>query len=54
MSKTKAIDPFGSVYINISGDGMIKQCVINDIRKVLRKYQGKRKLIVDGKEVNPY
>ena len=43
-----------NVTINIEGDGFIKACIINDIRKALSKYQGERHLFVDSKEINPY
>lgn len=51
---TKPHDEFGAVNIRIDGHGFIKTVIVDDIRKVLSKYQGKRKLFVDGKEVYAY
>lgn len=45
---------FGNVKIQIDGEGFIKNKIIDEIRKVLNKYQGERHLFVDGSEVNPY
>ena len=45
---------FGIVNINIDGSGFIKERVIDEIKKVLIKFQGERHLFVDGKEINPY
>ena len=42
------------VNIQIDGNGFIKNRIIEDIRKILSKYQGERHLFVDGKEINPY
>lgn len=47
-------DSMGIVNIHIDGEGAIKNSIISDIRKALNKYQGKRHLFIDGKEVNPY
>ncbi len=46
----------GTLNIRIDGDwkGPYKFGVIDGIRKVLSKYQGKAHLFVDDKEVNPY
>jgi len=47
-------DNFGNIEININGNGFIKEMMISELRKSLSKFQGGRKLIVDGVEVNPY
>jgi hypothetical protein len=47
-------DGFGVVNIQIDGNGFIKQRVVEDIRRILSKYQGERHLFVDDKEINPY
>jgi hypothetical protein len=53
-SDDKKTDQFGLVNIRIDGVGYIKRRVLEDIRKILSKYQGERHLFVDDKEVNPY
>ncbi len=45
---------FGIVNIHIDGEGFIKYHVIQDIYKIIKKYQGERHLFIDGEEVNPY
>jgi len=45
---------FGIVNIHIDGEGFIKNSIVNDIKKLLFKYQGERHLFVDEKEINPY
>jgi len=45
---------FGSVNIHIDGNGFIKNAIINEIKKILIKYQGERHLFVDDEEINPY
>lgn len=52
--KINESDEFGLVNIQIDGNGFIKNSVIEDIRKILSKYQGERHMFVDGKEINPY
>jgi len=45
---------FGEITIKIEGNGFIKQMMINDIKRSLRKYMGKRNLYVDNKKINSY
>jgi len=48
------LNEFGIVNVHIDGEGFIKSQIINDIKKVLIKYQGERHLFIDGEEINPY
>jgi len=44
---------FGEVKIEISGNGFIKSRMVSEIKKSLRKFQGKREIIVDGERTDP-
>ena len=42
-------DPqFGFIKVEISGNGLIKDYVIRDIRKILNNYQGVQRIYIDG------
>ena len=42
----------GQVNINIDGDGLVKEAVINEIKKLLKNIGGDINLLVDGEKVN--
>lgn len=47
-------DRFGNVTINIIGNGQLKNRMVDEVRKSLRRFIGERHLFVDGEEVSPY
>lgn len=52
-----ANDPLDSadvVNVNIDGNGKMKYHITQEIKKVLRKFQGKMNLFVDGVNTNFY
>lgn len=54
LFEDKTDEIFGHVTISITGNGEIKTNAIRYIKQSLRNLMGKRTLIVDGKEINPY